>query len=225
VLISSTPAQLKAMADVEDHVIPIRLDIDHDHFRLRDTFMWNVSDTVISPEMFAVSICDDFGVSPNGFVPKIVAIINERVTEYRDQVAPAEQPGPSLRGKLDLTDDEGQRAMEIFRQAQVDDDDQSTPLSDEIKTDPGDDDHVKTVTWEDQVSKKAVDRPMTVDELEGMVDYKNAEEELRLLIKVEILIGNQNLTDTFEWDLNSLVTPEEFALSYCTELGLSGEFM
>ena len=130
------------MADVDDHVIPIRLDIEHDHFRLRDTFMWNVSDTVISPEMFAVSICDDFGVSPNGFVPKIVAIINERVTEYRDQVAPAEQPGPSLRGKLDLTDDEGQRTMEIFRQAQVDEDDESTPLCDEIMSDPGDDDHV-----------------------------------------------------------------------------------
>ena len=66
---------------------------------------------------------------------------------------------------------------------------------------------------------------MTVDELDAMVDWGNLEEELRLLIKVEILIGNQNLTDTFEWDLHSEVTPEEFAHSYCTELGLSGEFM
>lgn len=41
--VNSTQAQFKAMAQVEDHIIPIRLDIEHDHFRLKDTFMWNVS--------------------------------------------------------------------------------------------------------------------------------------------------------------------------------------
>jgi SWI/SNF-related matrix-associated actin-dependent regulator of chromatin subfamily B protein 1 len=214
------------MADVEDHVIPIRLDVEHDHFRLRDTFMWNVSDTVISPEMFAVSICDDFGVSPHHFVSKIVAIINERVSEYRNQIAPAEQPGPSLKGRL-LDNEDTKTTLEIFRRAQADDsDDGDSPISGEIKTEPDDaQDHGKVVTWEDQVNPKEMERPMTVDELDAMVDWSNLEEELRLLIKVEILIGNQNLTDTFEWDLNSEVTPEEFAHSYCTELGLSGEFM
>jgi len=188
--------------------------------------MWNVSDTVISPEMFAVSICDDFGVSPHHFVSKIVAIINERVSEYRDQIAPAEQPGPSMKGKL-LDNEDTKTTLEIFKRAQADDsDDQDSPISDEIKTEPDDaQDHGKVVTWEDQVNGKEMERPMTVDELDAMVDWGNLEEELRLLIKVEILIGNQNLTDTFEWDLNSEVTPEEFAHSYCTELGLSGEFM
>jgi SWI/SNF-related matrix-associated actin-dependent regulator of chromatin subfamily B protein 1 len=188
--------------------------------------MWNVSDTVISPEMFAVSICDDFGVSPHHFVSKIVAIINERVSEYRNQIAPAEQPGPSLKGKL-LDNEDTKTTLEIFKRAQADDsDDEDSPISDEIKTEPDDaQDHGKVVTWEDQVNRKEMERPMTVDELDAMVDWSNLEEELRLLIKVEILIGNQNLTDTFEWDLNSEVTPEEFAHSYCTELGLSGEFM
>jgi len=41
---------------------------------------------------------------------------------------------------------------------------------------------------------------------------------------VDIIVATQNLSDTFEWDLNSTVTPEEFALSYGKELGLSGEF-
>jgi SWI/SNF-related matrix-associated actin-dependent regulator of chromatin subfamily B protein 1 len=226
------------MANIEDHVIPIRLDIEHDHFRLRDTFMWNVSDTVITPEAFAVTICDDFGVSPNIYVPKIVAIINERVAEYRDQVAPAEQPCPSLKGHIDLENDDGKAMMDAFRRAQAevgsDDDDESSPVSDDIRTEPGvdSDEHVKVVSWEDQrpgcgsgSGTTQDDRPMTVDELDALIDNKNVQEELRLLIKVEILIGNQNLTDTFEWDINSLVTPEEFAHSYCTELGLSGEFM
>jgi SWI/SNF-related matrix-associated actin-dependent regulator of chromatin subfamily B protein 1 len=43
-------------------------------------------------------------------------------------------------------------------------------------------------------------------------------------LQVDILVGMQNLVDSFEWDLNSSVTPEEFAASHVKELGLSGEF-
>ena len=42
--------------------------------------------------------------------------------------------------------------------------------------------------------------------------------------QVDIIIATQYLSDTFEWDINSTVPPEEFALSYVKELGLSGEF-
>ena len=42
--------------------------------------------------------------------------------------------------------------------------------------------------------------------------------------QVDIIVATQNLSDTFEWDLNSSITPEEFAHSYVAELGLSGEF-
>ena len=31
------------MAKVEDYIVPVRLDIEHDHFKLKDTFMWNCS--------------------------------------------------------------------------------------------------------------------------------------------------------------------------------------
>ncbi len=51
-----------------------------------------------------------------------------------------------------------------------------------------------------------------------------SEDDLRILIKVDIIVGTQNLSDTFEWDLNSSVTPEEFAECYTKELGLSSEF-
>ena len=42
--------------------------------------------------------------------------------------------------------------------------------------------------------------------------------------QIDIIVGSQNLSDTFEWDLNSTVTPEEFACLHVKELGLSGEF-
>jgi SWI/SNF-related matrix-associated actin-dependent regulator of chromatin subfamily B protein 1 len=66
---------------------------------------------------------------------------------------------------------------------------------------------------------------MSVEELSASLEGGEYGEDLRLLIKIDIMVGNQNLSDTFEWDINSEVTPEEFAASYCRELGLSGEFM
>lgn len=33
-----------------------------------------------------------------------------------------------------------------------------------------------------------------------------------------------HLSDTFEWELTSTVTPEEFAEVYAADLGLNGEF-
>lgn len=36
-----TPAQFKSMAEVEEHLVPIRLELEHDHVRFSDTFMWN----------------------------------------------------------------------------------------------------------------------------------------------------------------------------------------
>lgn len=80
------------------------------------------------------------------------------------------------------------------------------------------------VTFEDTSSELADERPMTVEELTESLLEENGE-DLRLLIKVDIMVGNQNLSDSFEWDLNSEVQPEEFASAYCRELGLSGEFM
>lgn len=191
-----------------------------------------MSDTVITPELFAASVCDDFGVSPTTFAAKIAAAIHERIAEYRDQVAPAEQPGPSLQGKLDIEGDRDSKAtIEVFRRARAGseevavDKSSPSPVSDDIRTDPGqeDDDQVKVVTFED-ADDYLDERPMTVEEL-SEISPEDAGEDLRLLIKVDIMVGNQNLSDTFEWDLNSEVQPEEFAASYCRELGLSGEFM
>lgn len=216
-----TPQQLKSMADVEDHIVPVRLDLEHDHHRLSDTFMWNCSDTVVTPELFAQTICDDFKLPGGQFIPKIVAAIKERVREYQDQVLPihARQPaGPTGRGIIDLDDAEGHSILEVFRRAHESDD--------EVKTDEGadqDDSHIRIVSFDDEVD----DKIMTVDEAMACLPATavTEDDELRILVKVDIIVGTQNLSDTFEWDLNSTVSPEEFAVSYCKDLGLSGEFV
>ena len=53
--------------------------------------------------------------------------------------------------------------------------------------------------------------------------YKN--DEMRVLIKLNITIGQHTLVDQFEWELNNpLNSPEEFAASMSRDLSLSGEF-
>jgi hypothetical protein len=57
-------------------LVPIRLKIDHDHYRLRDAFTWNLNGKLrrciyhehvlttntdsITPDIFAQCLCDDF---------------------------------------------------------------------------------------------------------------------------------------------------------------------
>ncbi|KFD53400.1 hypothetical protein M514_05664 [Trichuris suis] len=48
----------------------------------------------------------------------------------------------------------------------------------------------------------------------------------RVVIKLNINVGNLSLVDEFEWDLSELeYTPEIFAQTMCIELGLAGEFL
>ena len=53
--------------------------------------------------------------------------------------------------------------------------------------------------------------------------YKN--DEMRILIKLNITIGQHTLVDQFEWEINNpLNAPEEFARQMAADLSLSGEF-
>ncbi|KAK4684761.1 SWI/SNF-related matrix-associated actin-dependent regulator of chromatin subfamily B member 1, partial [Tremellales sp. Uapishka_1] len=213
-----SPAQLKSMANVEDQVVPVRLDLEYDHWKLKDTFMWNCSDVVVTPELFAQCLCDDFSVPPHHFVPKIVAAIRERVREYQDQVLPmvsnVSECDTGARGRMDPEGNEEARSLvEVFRKAR---EGESRVKQEEGVEDEG---KIRTVSFvgEDE-------RPMTVQEVLAGLGDVGAEEELRITIKVDIIVGTQNLSDSFEWDLNSSVTPEEFAASYVKDLGLNGEF-
>ena len=58
---------------------------------------------------------------------------------------------------------------------------------------------------------------------ENLLDQQT---DQRVLIKLNIHVGNISLVDQFEWDLNEKnCTPEQFSLKLCSELGLGGEFV
>lgn len=67
-------------ADQLEELVPVRLDIEHDKIKLRDTFTWNLHDRVTQPENFANILVEDFQV-PADYVGIITQQINQRLQE------------------------------------------------------------------------------------------------------------------------------------------------
>ncbi|KAL5351275.1 SWI/SNF chromatin-remodeling complex subunit [Pseudogymnoascus australis] len=148
---------LNQQAEQVEELIPIRLDVDWEKIKLRDTFTWNLHDRVVPMKLFAEQLVEDFGVE-----------------------------GPAAEHVLDM----------VMRQ-----------IYDQLA------DFCPPV----YIEEDALDPELPY------LAYKN--DEMRILIKLNITIGQHTLVDQFEWDVNNpLNSPEEFALSMSRELSLSGEF-
>ena len=50
--------------------------------KLRDTFMWNKNENLLTAEQFAEVLCDDLDLNPLNFVPAIAAAIQQQVESY-----------------------------------------------------------------------------------------------------------------------------------------------
>ncbi|KAF7512507.1 hypothetical protein GJ744_001442 [Endocarpon pusillum] len=144
-------------AEQTEELVPIRLDIEWDKIKLRDTFTWNLHDRMTPIEYYAEKLVEDFNLQVENCRPLIHQVyhsIREQLSDFYPQIFIEEPP-------LDA----------------------HLPYS----------------------------------------AYKN--DEMRVLIKLNITIGQQTLMDQFEWELNDpLNCPEEFAQSMTRELSLAGEF-
>ncbi|KAK0642510.1 SWI/SNF chromatin-remodeling complex subunit SNF5 [Lasiodiplodia hormozganensis] len=148
---------LAKQADTFEELVPVRLDIEFDKIKLRDTFTWNLHDHLVSPELFAENMVEDFKLPP--------------------------EMGPH-----------------VFRQI-------NTEIHEQLQ------DYYPHVYF----NEEPLDPTLPYDA------YKN--DEMRILIKLNITIGQHTLVDQFEWDINDpMNSPEEFARSMTAELSLSGEF-
>jgi len=136
------PVVLQDNAEQPVDLVPIRLDMEIDGTKLRDTFTWNRNEQVITPEMFAEVVCDDLDLNPLMFVPAIATAVRQQL-------------------------------------------EQSVPQG-------------------------------------VLVPYSDT----RVVIKLNIHVGNISLNDQFEWDMaDPSNCPETFAACLCAELGLGGEFV
>ncbi|XP_065173067.1 SWI/SNF-related matrix-associated actin-dependent regulator of chromatin subfamily B member 1 isoform X2 [Atheta coriaria] len=125
-------------------LVPIRLDMEIEGQKLRDTFTWNKNESLITPEQFAEVLCDDLDLNPLTFVPAISQAIRQQLEAF-----PNEPPAV----------------------------------------------------------------------IEDNTDQ-------RVIIKLNIHVGNTSLVDQVEWDMSQKENnPEQFANKLCAELGLGGEFV
>uniref|UniRef100_G3MKL3 SWI/SNF Subunit INI1 DNA binding domain-containing protein n=1 Tax=Amblyomma maculatum TaxID=34609 RepID=G3MKL3_AMBMU len=136
------PATLHENSAQPEVLVPIRLDMEIEGHKLRDTFTWNKNESQITPEQFAEILCDDLDLPPLSFVPAISQSIRQQIDAF---------PTDNL--------------------------------------------------------------------LDDQTDQ-------RVIIKLNIHVGNISLVDQFEWDMSEKEnSPEQFALKLCSELGLGGEFV
>jgi SWI/SNF-related matrix-associated actin-dependent regulator of chromatin subfamily B protein 1 len=82
-------------ADQLEELVPIRLDIEHDKIKLRDTFTWNLHDRVTHTDNFAEILVDDFKVPPEyvGYITQQVnQKLQEQIQDYYPHVFIEEEP-------------------------------------------------------------------------------------------------------------------------------------
>lgn len=173
-------------AAMSETLVPIRLDIEHDPYKLRDTFMWNAVEDEASLDLFAASICEDLGVPSKVFTELIKTAVQTQVNEFATTMAlrmSTMSEYDDTRGHLTESDADAWRRLRS------------------CELDPVADTHTDT---------QACD----------------AEDELRVVIKIDILVGATHLVDQFEWDILTADTlaAERFAEAFAADLGLAGEF-
>ncbi|KAM0346860.1 hypothetical protein ACHAPU_005200 [Fusarium lateritium] len=144
-------------AEQHEELVPLRLEVEWDKIKLRDTFTWNLHERLLQIELFAAQLVEDMGLKPPASQP----VYEQVVHQMREQL----------------------------------------------------NDFYPLVYSEDD----ALDPELPY------LAYKN--DEMRILIKLNVTIGQHTLVDQFEWEINNPSnSPEEFAANMARDLSLSGEF-
>ena len=64
-------------------LVPIRLELEHENYRVREAFTWNLNERLYSIEHYARILCDDLELPVQIFLQLIVESIHQQIEEYR----------------------------------------------------------------------------------------------------------------------------------------------
>ncbi|CCM05607.1 uncharacterized protein FIBRA_07836 [Fibroporia radiculosa] len=226
------PRRLKPEdANRPEQLVPIRLEFDVEHQKMRDAFVWNLNDPVVTPEVFAQSIVDDYGLAPS-YHTVITKAIQDQLSDFKAHsttfgedgivaVSPDGDDGVQC-GSLDGQDAEWWEAWRervrsdtFLKQVSKRPDNRSRKRRKVVKE--------EAIEQTELAGLPGSEVPMTVDEFEE--EDTSLQEEMRILVKLDIIVGPMKLEDQFEWNLdNDDPSPEHFAEIYAQDLGLGGEF-
>ncbi|KAJ9667906.1 SWI/SNF chromatin-remodeling complex subunit [Coniosporium apollinis] len=86
---------MNAQAEQLEELVPVRLDIELEKLKLRDTFTWNLHDRTITPELFAENLVEDFKIPPEhsaNVMHQINREIQEQTQDFYPHVFIEEEP-------------------------------------------------------------------------------------------------------------------------------------
>ncbi|GAA5925861.1 Sfh1p [Sporobolomyces koalae] len=80
--VAATEEQLEDLAEIPAAFVPIQIDLDYRTFKIRDSFVWNVHEKLITPDSFARTFCDDLELGPEQ-----AAEVSRQISEQIDEQA------------------------------------------------------------------------------------------------------------------------------------------
>ncbi|KAJ1719768.1 SWI/SNF chromatin-remodeling complex subunit, partial [Coemansia erecta] len=243
--------QLQHQAEQREVLVPIRLDLDADGFRLRDTFTWDMNNELVTPQRFAQNLCLDLDLPVESFVAAIVQAIEEQLDDFRqyghvmessvevvcqmliDEYARA-QDAKSTAAAATITeiteddgDGDGDNAPDVKSEPEpkpVSESEAKAESSAVLEDHGPDSDHESETNadmeLDNQVPSKDQPAACDPDKVQDKVQDKDkatlesdveelvwVDDELRVVIRVDIIIGHIALRDQFEWDVAPLLRP------------------
>ncbi|KAN0064159.1 Chromatin structure remodeling complex protein sfh1 [Thecaphora frezii] len=204
---------LLKQASRNEVLVPIRIELETETHRIKDTFTWNMNEKLISPYHFARLLLEDLDLPLEPYATQIQNMITQQVEEAIG-VADIEME-PAAGG--------------IWSAARLEAKDGELVLTDEEKAqyDPAEENVKEARQWdwglarldpEHKAWRQRMQQRLKTGEGLGAV-----EDDIRVIVDYEVQILRHSLRDRLEWDLCSPLTPEAFATQLCKDLGLTGE--
>ncbi|PWN38104.1 SNF5-domain-containing protein [Meira miltonrushii] len=217
--IAPSESELNEQATKKDFLIPIRIELETDNHRIRDTFTWNIREHIIKPREFAKVYVRDLDLPNEPFVELIEGAIVEQIKLYKESGVDLVDVGPASGGPFASKDGkkrkrDGRNWDWGIKGSNANND---TPTKKVLALEPSAESTTKTNGHHEEESKTDVERWNT----EG--PDGNFEDDLRVVLDYDVQIYRHHLRDRLEWDLCSPLTPEAFAAQMCKDLCLTGE--
>jgi chromatin structure-remodeling complex subunit SFH1 len=197
-------------------------------YKLRDIFLWNLHETVITTDQFAMTLVQDLDLPNQGAIAnEISKQIRTQLEEYagvalhplfhseETKNAPSNNIVAAASTALQTPAHDSSAAATTPRPAPATNVGPSTPVASGTETpSKAPASQVPGVT--------ATATPISADD----TDEFSPDDTYRCLVTLNMNLGSNLYTDKFEWSLlHSPGTAEAFAKVTCTDLGLSGEWV
>ena len=191
-------------------------------YRLKDVFLWNLHETLITPEHFALVLVNELDLpNPGGYAQQIGQQIRQQLEEYAgvalhplfhssDNPATVNNDSTIPRPQFPVLSRDQSQTSAL----------PSTPQPNGLNGFLQLDGQASPSKGSETITAEAAPMPS------GPEDSNNSDDTYRCIITLNINLLNKLYTDKFEWSLlHSQGTAEAFAKQTCADLSLASEWV